>query len=415
MGDRTSLMQAYRDDPFDPHRIAALRPAAYRRTVVMAYIDNLLSWGDLLFRQYTGESIDEARMLYIFAHDLLGPRPYDTGALALAAAKTYDDLDGAGGTEAVAQLTANGALLAGSGAVHLGVANPYFHVPNNSTFLEYWTRVEDRLTKIRASLDIMGISRPVPLFEPPVDVMALVEGVAKGASLDQVTTALSAPVPTYRFTFLLRKAQELTDRLKQLGGDLLGAFERRDAEELSLLQNRQEAAILDLTRAIKEHQIEIATQGLAEAQAGLRGAQGRVTYYQGLISAGLSPLQQAQLAMMSIGAALHFTSGGLKIGAAIASAVPETYIGPFIMGASFGGDELGDSLEIASDVTQTFAEGFSVLGEVLGVRADQERQEQDWQLQLATSRTDVEQSGYQVRSAELQVAVAQRELAVQER
>jgi hypothetical protein len=414
-GDRGGLMDAYRDDPFDPHRIAALRPAAYRRTVVMAYIDNLLSWGDLLFRQYTGESIDEARMLYIFAYDLLGPRPYDTGARALAEAKTYDQLDGAGGTEAVRELTANGALLEGSGAVHLGVANPYFSVPNNSTFLEYWTRVEDRLTKIRASLDIMGISRPVPLFEPPVDVMALVEGVATGASLDQITAALAAPVPAYRFNFLLRRAQELTDRLKQLGGDLLGAFEKRDAEELSLLQNRQEAAILDLTRAIKEHQIDIAAQGLAEAQAGLRGARSRVTYYEGLIAAGLSPLQQAQLAMMSIGAALHFTSGGLKIGAAIASAVPETYIGPFIMGASFGGDELGDSLEIASDVTQTFAEGFSVLGEVLGVRADQERQEQDWQLQLATSHTDVEQSGYQVRSAELQVAVAQRELAVQER
>jgi hypothetical protein len=414
-GDRAGLMAAYRDDPFDPHAIAALRPAAYRRTVVMAYIDNLLNWGDLLFRQYTGESIDEARMLYIFAYDLLGPRPYDAGPRGLRPAATYDDLDGEGGSEAVAYLTANGALLEGSGAVHLGVANPYFFVPDNNTFLEYWNRVEDRLTKIRASLDIMGISRPVPLFEPPADVMALVAGAANGASLDQVTAALAAPLPAYRFNFLFRRAQELTDRLRQLGGDLLGAFERRDAEELSLLQNRQEAAIMELTRTIKEHQIEIAAQSLSEAQAGLRGAQGRVTYFEGLIAAGISPLQQAQLAMMSIGAALNFTSGGLKIGAAVASAVPETYIGPFILGASFGGEELGDSLEVAADVTQAFAEGFSMLGEVLGVRADQERQEQDWQQQLATSRTDVEQAGYQVRSAELQVAVAQRELAVLER
>jgi hypothetical protein len=414
-GDRKGLIDAYRDDPFDPHRIAALRPAAYRRTVVMAYIDNLLNWGDLLFRQYTGESIDEARMLYIFAYDLLGARPYDTGPRALRPAATYDDLDGAGGSEAVAHLTANGALLEGSGAVHLGVANPYFYVPDNSTFLEYWTRVEDRLTKIRASLDIMGISRPVPLFEPPADVMALVTGVAKGASLDQITAALAAPLPAYRFNFLYRKAQELTDRVRQLGGDLLAAFQNRDSEQLSLLQNRQEAAINDLTRAIKEHQIDIATQGLSEAQAGLRGAQSRVTYYQGLIDAGISPLQAAQLAMMSIGAALNFTSGGLKIGAAVASAVPESHLGPFILGASFGGEELGDSLEVAADVVQSFAEGFSMLGEVLGVRADQERQEQDWQQQLATSRTDVEQAGYQVRSAELTVAVAQRELAVLDR
>ena len=60
MGDVGRLLQAYRDDPFDPHAIAAMRPGAYRRAVVMAYIDNLLDWGDMLFRQYTGESIDEA-------------------------------------------------------------------------------------------------------------------------------------------------------------------------------------------------------------------------------------------------------------------------------------------------------------------------------------------------------------------
>jgi hypothetical protein len=418
MGDRTSLLAAYRDDPFDPHRIAALRPAAYRRTVVMAYIDNLLDWGDMLFRQYTGESIDEARMLYIYAYDLLGGRPYDAGPRALPAAATYDTLDGeddgTAGT-AVAHLTAAGALLAGSGAVHAGVANPYFYVPDNRAFLEYWTRVEDRLRKIRASLDIMGISRPVPLFEPPADVMALVAGVAGGAAVDQITAALAAPLPAYKFGFLHRKAQELTDRLKQAGSDLLGAFERRDAEELALLQNRQEAAILALTRGIKENQLEIARESLHEMRVALTGAQGRTRHYEALIANGLSALQQAQIAMMSLGAAGHFVSGGLKIAAAVASGVPQALIGPFIMGTSVGGDQVGDALEVGSDVSATLAEGFSMLGEVLGVRADQERQEEDWHLQLAISRTDVEQIGHQVRSAELQVAVAQRELDVLDR
>ena len=75
LGDPTALVDAYFDDPFDPHTIADLRPVAHRRAVVMAYIDNLLDWGDLLFRQYTAESVDEARMLYVLAWDLLGPRP----------------------------------------------------------------------------------------------------------------------------------------------------------------------------------------------------------------------------------------------------------------------------------------------------------------------------------------------------
>ena len=71
-------------------------------------------------------------------------------------------------------------------------------------------------------------------------------------------------VPHYRFAFMLRRAQDLVQRLSQLGSDLLGVLERRDAEELSLLQSRHEGAILALTRAIKEEQVGIARANLAE-------------------------------------------------------------------------------------------------------------------------------------------------------
>ncbi|MCS7477877.1 hemopexin repeat-containing protein [Umezawaea endophytica] len=418
-GNRASLVAAYYDDPFDPHRIARLRPIAYRRTAVMAYIDNLLDWGDLLFRQHTAESVDEARMLYTFAYDLLGDRPYDTGPRVLPPVKDYDGLDGdepdGDGESAVRHLTLNGALLQNTGAVHAGVANPYFYVPENSAFLEYWDRVEDRLRKIRASLDILGVSRPLPLFEPPVDVRALVRGAASGASADQVAAALAVPVPAYRFAFLHRKAQELADRCKQLGADLLAAFDRRDSEELALLQNRQESAVLELTRRIRLDQVEIAQANLRELQAALTGADTRVGYYEKLIDEGLTPLQEAQIAMMSLGSAAHFVASGLKIGAAIASSAPQVYLGPFILGSSYGGEQVGDALSLGSEISESLGEGFSVLGELLGVRADQERQAQDWRLQLATSRADVAQIGQQIAGAQLQVAVAQRELEVLDR
>jgi hypothetical protein len=413
MGDRGSQLQAYLDDPFDPHAMAELRQIAYRRAVVMAYIDNLLDWGDILFRQYTAESIDEARMLYIFAYDLLGERPYDLGPRALPAASSYEDLDGQSGVDGhTDQLTAGGTLLEGAGAVHAGVANPYFYVPDNSTFVEYWTRVEDRLRKIRQSLDIMGVSRPVPLFEPPVDVMALVRGAAAGAALDQVAAVSAGPLPHYRFAFLFRKAQDLVDRLRQFGSDLMSTLERRDAEELALLQNRQEAAILGLTRGIKEAQVRIATENLQELQAARDGANARVQHYEQQIAAGLSPVQQAQIAMMSMGAVAHFVAGGLKIGAAIAFGLPQIKLGPFIIGTETGGESIGNALDKGSDISSAIGEGLSLIGELLGLRAEQDRMEQDWALQLAISRTDVTQLGHQVAAAELQVAVAQRELEI---
>ncbi|MFC4012712.1 hemopexin repeat-containing protein [Nonomuraea purpurea] len=414
MGDRQALIRAYLDDPYDPHAIAELRPEAYRRAVVMAYIDNLLDWGDMLFGQYTAETVDEARMLYIYAYDLLGPRPVTLGQAALPPAAPYSADLGDGPVE-TGHLSAEGALLKDSGAVHAGVAHPYFYVPGNEQFLEYWTRVEDRLTKIRASLDIMGVSRPIPLFDPPLDVMALVRGAAGGGAADVAAAAAAVPVPAYRFEFVHQRARELADRLRQLGADLLDAIDRRDNEELTRLQNRQDGEILALTTQIKETEVKIAEEGLAEARDAKAAAEDRVAYYKKLVDEGMSPLQEAQLAMIGIGAAAQFVSGGLKIGAAIASGVPQALVGPFIMGTSVGGDQIGEALDVGSEVSASFGQGFSMLGDVLGVRADQERQEQDWRFQLDTCRSDVVQLGHQVAGAELQLAVARRDLEIHKR
>ncbi|MFI6323641.1 hemopexin repeat-containing protein [Nonomuraea sp. NPDC050556] len=414
LGDRDSLLRAYLDDPFDPHAIADLRPVAYRRAVVMAYIDNIIDWGDMLFRQYTGESIDEARMLYIFAHDLLGERPFDRGPRALTPSSTYEQLDG-GASGDVAAITAGGAMLEGTGTVHESIARPYFYVPDNATFHEYWARIEDRLRKIRQSLDIMGIARPVPLFEPPADVMALVRGRASGASLDQLTANPAAALPHYRFAFLFRKAQDLVGQLRQYGGDLLGHLERRDLEQLSLLQNRQEAAILALTTAIKEAQVAMANESVAELQATKKGAEDRIDHFEKLIAQGLTPVQEAQISMMSLAATANFVAMGIKIAAAIALSGPEVYVGPFIVGIREGSQEVGNALNTISDVSSTLGQGFSSIGEILGVRADQDRQELDWRLQLGMARTDLAQMTHQLASAELQVAVAKRELEVHTR
>src|SRR5690606_41191848 len=63
------------DLPFRPHALARLRFSAYQRWVLMRYLDNLIEWGDHLFRQDTIESNNEALQLYVLAAQLLGPRP----------------------------------------------------------------------------------------------------------------------------------------------------------------------------------------------------------------------------------------------------------------------------------------------------------------------------------------------------
>ena len=415
LGDRESLLAAYREDPFDPHAIADLRPVAHRRAVVMGYVDNLLDWGDLLFRQYTAETIDEARMLYVLAYDLLGERRERLGTQLRAPAATFAQLDAApGDLDLVGQLTAGGIMLTGRGAVNASVANEYFHVPDNTAFDEYWNLIADRLRKIRQSLNILGVSQPVPLFEPPLDPMALVRSVAAGVTPDAAAAGAAVPVPAYRFGFVFRKAQELADKLRQFGSDLLSVLERRDAEELSRLQGRQEGVILAATRAVKEAQVRAAEASIAELTAAQAGAQQRVGHYERLIAQGPSATEEAQLGLMATAAAAHFASSVIKVAAGIVYTVPQVKVGPFIIGVESGGRQLGDSLDKAAEVGESLGEGFSVTGEILGMRAEQDRRAQDWDLQLKTAQTDVMQIGHQLDAARQQLAAVQREADILE-
>ena len=296
--------------------------------------------------------------------------------------------------------------------MHASIASPYFFVPENSSLDDYWARVEDRLQKIRQSLNILGISQPVPLFSPPLDPMALVEAAASGAALDAAAAAAPAAIPHYRFAFLIGKAQDLTQALIDLGGELLLTLEKHDAEQLNLLQNRQEGVILAMTRAINEAQVRAATEDLAGLQASLLGAQGRVTHYQDLLDAGQTALELAQIGTMIEATVDHAVSTVLNIGAAIAHVVPNVTVGLFSFGAQEGGENAGGALGAAAAGTESAAGVASGVAEVLGVYASFLRTTQDWQLQLSLAQADVDQITHQVNAATEQLTVAQQQLGV---
>ncbi|NUR90021.1 MAG: hypothetical protein HOY71_38600, partial [Nonomuraea sp.] len=260
------------------------------------------------------------------------------------------------------------------------------------------------------SLDITGVAQPVPLFEPPADVLSLVSGAAAGLAPDQLPPAGRAAVPYYRFAFLFRKAQDLVDRLGQLGNDLLGVMERHDLEELSLLQNRQEAAVLALTMQIKQEQALAAAETLRELQAGREGAAGRVKHFEQQIADGMTPYQIAQIALLVSAAQAHFVAGGLKIGSAVAFGVPEVLVGPFILGTEFGGSEVGQALDKVADLTTAISEGLSTTGELMGIANEFTRLQQDWNLQLGIAKADLNQLDHQVAGAQHQLSAAQHEV-----
>ncbi|MGD1804800.1 hemopexin repeat-containing protein [Dapis sp. BLCC M126] len=431
MNNYSAQLAVYFSDPFDPHAIAALRPLAYRKAIVMRYIDNLLDWGDMLFRQYTRESINEARMLYILAYDILGEKPESIGRVVLENTTSYsgfaeneyyansEDYDFLIELE---NRTTNDNIqyeqsLSFAALQFDTITNPYFYLKENELFTEYWTRVEDRLAKIRACLNIDGVAQPLPLFQPPIDPMALVGAVAGGASIAGAAAMAmgAASVPDYRFSSLMAKARDLVGKLKGLGDALLSALEKKDAEELSLLQNKQESVIHDMMTLIKEEQIKEAEVSLLNLEETKKSAEDQKSHYTDLINKGYLPEETNQIAMMTAAAAIHGLVVLSKIVSGLSYVVPQFTAGPFSFGVTSGGRNVGAMLGEFGESTESIAEGLSMAGEVAGVVAQFKRSEQDWKLQQKMATSEIEQIKHQIAAQKHSITVAKQELLVHQK
>ncbi len=285
-------IREWRANPFDPHVIASLRTTAYQKAVVMKYLDNLIAWGDQLFRRNTIESINEATQLYVLAAEILGRKPAQIAPRAEAIVHTYTSLDPElrrlsnrlVEIEQVLPPPHPDSVVVPSDAPPLSIPKMlYFCVPPNDKLLGYWRTVADRLTKIRHCMNIEGVVQRLPLFEPPIDPALLVRAAAAGIDLTTALSDIDVALPIYRFRVLSLKATELTQEVKSLGASLLSALEKRDAEEVAAIRAQHEAAILDVMTAERKRRLAESTQNVAGLRAQRRLAEARYVNYQKLL------------------------------------------------------------------------------------------------------------------------------------
>jgi hypothetical protein len=292
--DTINSIEAWKDSPFRPHLIARYRQSAYMLKTVMAYLDNLIAWGDALFRHDTGESTNDAMQVYVLAANILGPRPQAVPHKGSMRPQTYAslraDLDSLGNAMRRLELDVPADIgpHPGDGFDADGYGNLrnlaghalYFCVPRNDKLSGYWDTVADRLFKIRNSLNIHGIFRPLPLFEPPIDPAMLARAAASGVDVGAVVTGLNQPLPLVRFQVLLQKATELCQEVRSLGSGLLAAIEKEDNEALALLRARHERVIVGLAEAVRYGQWQEAIKTREGLEQSVLNAAQRYVYYE---------------------------------------------------------------------------------------------------------------------------------------
>jgi hypothetical protein len=283
-----TLIAQWKDDPFKPHLVARMRLRSYMYAVVMKYLDNLIDWADQLFRRDTMESLNEATQLYVLASQILGRRPESLPHRTRPEIKSYTELVAARPDDLTNALVEAENLIPGVPTGGASSSPPlqslYFCVPHNSKLDAYYDRVEGQLYKLRNCMNIDGVVRELPLFAPEIDPGLLVRAVAAGLDIASALADLQAPLPLYRFSVMVQKANELCAEVKSLGAALLSAIEKTDGEALARLRSGHEMSLLKVVRLIKEAQLQEAKTNLDALGDQLVSAQTRFAHYVGLVS-----------------------------------------------------------------------------------------------------------------------------------
>lgn len=422
--ERARLEDQVRDSryhPFEPHRIAGYRTVAYQKNVVMKYLDNLIAWGDQLFAQDSMESINEATQLYVLAAEILGPPPRHVPPSAKPPIETYYELETSFDAFSNAMIQVENLIPPQTGGTGAGNAAPlpmlYFCIPHNSKLLGYWDIVADRLFKIRHCMNIEGVVRQLALFEPRIDPGAMVKATAGGMGIGAALADMGAPLPHYRFNFLLQKANEVCNDVKALGGALLAALEKKDAEALGLLRQTQEIHMLQAAIAVRELQIAEAKENLEGAHKSRLSAETRRDYYRDLER--LSDQEKLHLDKLMESHKKAEIAQGIKVGASIISYLPDIDLGASGFGGTplikfkIGGINLGQAASLAADVLSFLSQIAANDAVVASSQATFARRGQEWDHQLELAERELDQIDRQIAAAELRVKSAETELANQ--
>jgi hypothetical protein len=403
----------------------------FMKKAVMAYLDNLVAWGDSLFSQNTRESINEATQIYVLAQQILGPRPQVIPQRGVTQTTTFNDIQNdlnslsnpwvqfeqvfpfvsVPGTASTSSsgMTGNGSFW-----------SFYFCVPQNEQLLAYWDTVDDRLYKIRHCMNISGQVEQLSLFSPPINPALLVAAEAAGIELSTFLSGSSAPTPYYRFSYMLPKALELCAEIRSLGGALLSALEKNDAEALALLRAGQEVAVLQAVLQLKQIQLSEANANLQGLQDSLAVAQFRQQYYQGLVSASYSPSELLQVQSLTLSEDYKQSSQSVEQLGSELSLIPQLQLGLSGWAASpvntitFGGQQLSTLASMMARALGSMAESYSFAATMAGLMGGWARRSQEWNFQLSTAALEITQINDQISAAQFRVQIAQQDIQNQQ-
>lgn len=427
------------------------------------YIKILIAWGDSLYKQNTLESMPQAIQLYVLASHVYGPRgqaipqqkqvqPQSFWSLC----KRFDDFSNAmveleqsfpySQQTPLAESSLFDEQSTYTPSIFGSAETLYFSIPDNPAVRALATTIDDRLFKIRNSQDINGNFRKLPLFAPPIDPALLVQATAQGLSLESVLQDLQAPLPNCKVSLLFGKAFELINEVRGLGQSLISIREKKDMEQLSMLRQRHEIALQKTIMESRNLQLDEAAQALENLNSARTAAVSRLTYFLQLADGDLSGVPDVDREFQELDARISkpINEGGLGLSAmenesmklsesaAITSATSTAILGAaglldYLPNASVQAQPLGVGGTISWGPANAAA-GLKTVASVIGLASDiirhkggmastkagYQRAMQERIMQANAAGYEVVNINKQITSAKIRIAMATKEIAMQQ-
>jgi hypothetical protein len=365
----------------DPDVIAMKDPMQYKLAVFMRTLDVLIARGDQAYRQLEHDTLVDAKMYYVQASQLLGPRP------EITVAHDWKDLSLQDNAKSIADDKSDGNFLP----------------PYNEVLLAYWDKLDIRLYNLRHNLSLDGQPLHLPLFATPVDPKELQRQHGAGDGINTSLSPVAAATSLYRFPLLLERAKGAVSSVMQFGNALQNALEKQDNEALTLLLQKQQQSVLKQTFDIQNTNIEILRSSRTATKVMQSSAEERWDYYKKLIKEGISSDEQKVLISRTAAHLLNMSSiVPTTLGAALDLA-------PNIFGLADGGSRWGAVAQATGYSMQLTSYATDQGANIIDIRANHARREQEWQLQQTLAEKDVAQLQEQLTGLDLQISMAEKQ------
>lgn len=339
----TSRPLGFADDPLqdvagprDPHVIATGAPSHYRKAIFTLYLDNLIAWGDSLYRQVTRDALTEAKLLYVRGLSLLGPLSKGR-SISQWQPRTLADAAGSDG-EFLAGFEASAASWFAADMPRAASAEtwwplldaPWFRLPVNTRLLDLWSDLDLRLFNLRNNLSLDGRALQLALYEAPANPLDLLRAQQSGSAAVSRRLGGQQVIPAYRFKAMLPRARLAVETLSRFGDQVRQCMESRDGAVQQALGQQHIVELSAFVEQIDTLSIEEARFRVKMLKASREQLKAQIKTYDTWLERDVSDAEQRAESMFSKASIVRITAGALRVVGHALSIAPNllTFIPP---------------------------------------------------------------------------------------